>query len=61
MDQAERAAGEEVGGRVNVSNLFGSKGEGGVCEAVGGDMLDRCREDGFFDRVEGSGSLRVVV
>lgn len=61
MHQAERAAREEVGGRINVAGVFGAERESGVCEAVRGDMWEGRREDARFLDTEGARWWRVVV
>ena len=61
MYETECAAGEEVRRGIYIAGVFGTKGERGVRETVGGDVRQGRREDGGFRGGEGTGWGGVVV
>ena len=46
MHESERAVGEEICGRINISCIFGAEAKGCVREAMRGDMRDGGGENG---------------
>lgn len=54
MHEAECAGGEEVRCGIEVASRFSAEGEGRRREAVSGDVMGCCGEDGAFEGREGT-------